>query len=67
MPWALQRAIARLWGRLAIADCMWVWTVAAGMAVTAMTATALVPVRQAGRSDAWAQPSSAANAAKSST
>jgi hypothetical protein len=54
-------------GRRAIADCTWVWMVAAGMAVTAVTATALVPVRQAGRGDAWAQPSSAANAARSST
>ncbi len=40
--------------------------VAAGMAVTAMTATALAPIRHAGRGDRRPQPISAANAARSS-
>jgi len=40
--------------------------VAAGMAVTAAAATALAPIRHAGRGGLPVQPSSAANAAKSS-
>jgi hypothetical protein len=40
--------------------------VAEGMAVTAVTATALAPIRHAGREVSRAQPSSAANAARSS-